>query len=417
MKSNSLKVKLGELCEIRNGYAFKSKEFCRSGVPVIKIKNVKPNKIILDDFSYVSEDVAESKSKWLVNFGDILLTMTGNRADGSPDSWVGKAAIFTYQGRYLLNQRVAAITAVSEKVDNMYLGYFLSSWESQLYFIKRSNSSGGQANISPDIVRNMDIILPSLDEQKKIVKILYSIDQKIELNNKINDNLEQQAQALFKTCFIDFRPYGGKCPDDWKVASLGDVCLKITDGSHFSPKDDPTAPYPMYSVKDMGQFGFNYSSCKHISQADFDRMRKNDCVPLKDDILIAKDGSYLKEIFICNEEKEEAILSSIAIFRPDRRVIYPEILLYLLKQSCVRKDVGENYVSGSVLPRIVLKDFKKYQFILPTLAEQKKIVGMIKAIRYSIDCNVKEIQNLMRLRDTLLPKLMSGEIDVSNITI
>ena len=146
-------------------------------------------------------------------------------------------------------------------------------------------------------------------------------------------------------------------------------------------------------------------------------MQKNDCVPLLNDILVAKDGSYLKEIFICSEQKDEAILSSIAIFRPDTNIILPEVLLYLLKQPAVRKDVGDNYVSGSALPRIVLKDFKKYRFMLPPMEEQLKIGSALHAIRMKTKLNIDEIHRLSALRDTLLPKLMSGELDVSTLDL
>lgn len=171
----------------------------------------------------------------------------------------------------------------------------------------------------------------------------------------------------------------------------------------------------MYSVKDMETYGFNSSSCKHISAAEFERMKKSDCVPLVNDILVAKDGSYLKEIFICSEQKEEAVLSSIAIFRPNPNVILPDVLLFLLKQPSVRADVADNYVSGSALPRIVLKDFKKYQFTLPPINEQRKIGDILHSFRMQIAANVKENHRLTSLRDSLLPKLMSGEIDVSDI--
>ena len=189
MKSNWKVVPLGDVCEIKNGYAFKSKDFSPYGIPVIKIKNVKPNQIITNDFSYVPETIADAKSKWLISKDEILLTMTGNRADGSSESWVGKAARFTLDGKYLLNQRVSAIKSNSDEVDTEYLGYYLSSWESQLYFIKHSNSSGGQANISPTVVREYNILLPPLDKQKQIISIFRSLDDKIELNNKLNDNL------------------------------------------------------------------------------------------------------------------------------------------------------------------------------------------------------------------------------------
>lgn len=216
---------------------------------------------------------------------------------------------------------------------------------------------------------------------------------------------------------MDYAPYGGDAPAGWSETSLDDVCTRITDGSHYSPADSPNSPYPMYSVKDMETYGFNSSSCKHIAEEEFFKMRKNDCVPLLNDILVAKDGSYLKEIFICSEEKDEAILSSIAIFRPDTSIIMPEILLYLLKQPSVRKDVCDNYVSGSALPRIVLKDFKKYRFLLPPMDEQLKIGSVLHAIRMKTKANIDEIQRLSSLRDALLPKLMSGQLDVSDLDL
>lgn len=231
----------------------------------------------------------------------------------------------------------------------------------------------------------------------------------------INDNLEQQALALFESYFINFAPYNGTTPLSWHEVSLDGVCIKITDGSHYSPADSPDSPYPMYSVKDMETYGFNSSSCKHITEDEFRKMKQNDCVPLNNDILVAKDGSYLKEIFLCSETKDEAILSSIAIFRPNPDIIVPETLLYLLKQPSVRRDVRDNYVSGSALPRIVLKDFKRYRFMLPPMEEQKKISGILHSIRIQIKANVDKIHQMSLLRDTLLPKLMSDEIDVTSI--
>ena len=100
-----------------------------------------------------------------------------------------------------------------------------------------------------------------------------------------------------------------------------------------------------------------------------------------------------------------------------RSVIMPEILLYLLKQPSVRKDVGDNYVSGSALPRIVLKDFKKYRFMLPPMDEQVKIGSILHTIRMQTKANIDENQRLSALRDTLLPRLMSGDLDVSDIDL
>ena len=150
---------------------------------------------------------------------------------------------------------------------------------------------------------------------------------------------------------------------------------------------------------------------------DFLKMQKNDCVPKVNDILVAKDGSYLKEIFICNEQRDEAILSSIAIFRPDVEIINPDILLNLLKHPSVMKDVKDNYVSGSALPRIVLKDFKKFTFVLPPMSEQIKIAPQLETYRMQIANNIEENKRLQLCLDTLLPKLMSGELEVSRLNI
>ena len=176
-----------------------------------------------------------------------------------------------------------------------------------------------------------------------------------------------------------------------KEYSLEEVCVKITDGSHFSPKDVGSG-YPMLSVKDMEEYDFNRTACKYISYEDFDRLKKQDCVPKENDVLVAKDGSYLKHIFVCEKEREEGILSSIAIFRPNTAIIEPKYLMYLLKSPQVFNDVKNNYVSGSVLPRIVLKDFKKVTFNIPALEQQNKVVEILSPIDRKIRLN-KQINN------------------------
>lgn len=303
----------------------------------------------------------------------------------------------------------------NDNINPLFLYYLLKYNKNT---IENMGSGTTFKEISSNTMKNISIKVPiNQNEQQKIAKILGSLDDKIEENEMINDNLEQQAQTFFKHYFINYVPYEGIIPSDWREVSLDDVCIRITDGSHYSPADSPDSPYPMYSVKDMETYGFNSLSCKHINEEEFHKMQKNNCVPLLNDILVAKDGSYLKEIFICSESKDEAILSSIAIFRPDTTIIMPEILLYLLKQPSVRKDVSDNYVSGSALPRIILKDFKKYRFVLPPMKEQLKIGSILHAIRMQIKTNIDEIHRLSSLRNALLPRLMSGELDVSSLNL
>lgn len=351
----------------------------------------------------------EKASQYLLKPNDIVFARTG-ASTGRNYFYDGTDGEFVYAG-FLIKFSIDA-----KKVNPKFVKYYCMS-DAYKGWIHSFNTGSTRGNINAQTLGGMPIPIPSRQQQDGIVELLSGLDKKIRNNTEINDNLEEQALALVRHYFMDFAPYGGVAPSDWTEVSLDDVCTRITDGSHYSPADSPESPYPMYSVKDMETYGFNSSSCKHISEEDFQKMQKGDCVPLLNDILVAKDGSYLKEIFICSEAKDEAILSSIAIFRPDTNIIIPEILLYLLKQPSVRKDVGDNYVSGSALPRIVLKDFKKYRFMLPPMSEQQKIGSVLHAIRMQTKANIDEMHGLSSMRDVLLPKLMSGELDISTLNI
>ena len=191
--------------------------------------------------------------------------------------------------------------------------------------------------------------------------------------------------------------------EEWKEYKLKDICIKITDGSHSSPKglDDG---YPMFSVKDMQEYGFDYSKCKYVSYDDFLSLKQNDCVPQKGDVLVAKDGSYLKQIFVCKETRDEGILSSIAIFRPNT-LVDPFFLCYLLKSPEVYNYIANNCVSGSALPRIVLKDFKEVKLRVPSLMRQKEIVSILKSLDDKIEVNRRINDNLEQQAQALFKSL------------
>ena len=403
---------INEICSLVTDGAHNSPKSVINGAYMASVKDFTEYGLDFSSCRMISEEDYEKLrlQGCVPEFNDILVGKDGAR-------YFEDIIIYKQPEKPALLSSIAILRTDRKKVIPEFLYYTLKS--PSVRKVVRDNYGSGSA--IPRIVlkdfKRMPIAFPPIDEQKKLVSIFVSIDEQIQNNNKINNNLEQQALALFRHYFMDYEPYGGSAPSSWTAVSLDDVCVRITDGSHYSPADDPNAPYPMYSVKDMETYGFNSSSCKHITEEEFHRMQKNDCVPRFNDILVAKDGSYLKEIFICSEERDEAILSSIAIFRPDTEIIIPEILLYLLKQPSVRKDVGDNYVSGSALPRIVLKDFKKYSFLLPPMTEQSKIGSVLHSIRMQTKANIDEVQRLSALRDALLPRLMSGELDVSDIEL
>lgn len=151
----------------------------------------------------------------------------------------------------------------------------------------------------------------------------------------------------------------GMIPEDWEITTLENISLVVTDGSHFSPKKDRRGNKIIATVKNMRYNGFDFLECKRISDSDFEALVKNGCSPEKGDILISKDGANcLDIIFVYNQEEKIVILSSIAIVRL-KDLYNPLFYRYFLLSPSAQKIMREGYVSGSAIPRVILKDFKK----------------------------------------------------------
>ena len=398
---------LGNLCLMKNGYAFKSKDFVSQGIPVIKIKNVKPNRILVDDLSYVPADVAEQRKKWLIEKGEILLTMTGNRADGSPESWVGKAAIFNESTPYLLNQRVSALKAKDEAViDTNYLGYYLSSWQTQLYFIKRANSSGGQANISPEIVMNMPVHYPPLATQRKIVSILATLDQKIKTNAAINDNLELQAQAFFQELFVD------NADPEWAIGTISDLGA-VVGGS--TPSKAKPEYYTETGIAWITPKDLSINKSKFISHGENDitelGLKNSSATIMPEGTVLFSSRAPIGYIAVAAGEVTTNQGFKSIVPKPE---IGTAFVYYFLKHNL---PIIEGMASGSTFKEVSGSTMKGVPAVIPdtdTIARFNDFCTPIFAQQRILE---EQNQSLAALRDNMLPKLMSGEIDVSGIQL
>lgn len=183
---------------------------------------------------------------------------------------------------------------------------------------------------------------------------------------------------------------------EWYVSTIDDVCLLVTDGAHNSPPSVENGEY-MASVKDFAEYGFDFSTCKRISSEDYSKLEKQGCVPNIGDVLVGKDGArYFEDIVIYKQPERPALLSSIAILRVNPEIITSEFLYYTLKSPAVKKDVRDNYGSGSAIPRIVLKDFKRMPIHYPSIEDQRKITLIFEAIDAKIDLNNRINDNLQQ---------------------
>ena len=198
---------------------------------------------------------------------------------------------------------------------------------------------------------------------------------------------------------------------EWNHSTINDVCVLVTDGSHSSPKSVNDGKY-MVSVKDFTDYGFDFASCRMISNDDYETLKRNGCVPQIDDILIGKDGErFFEDIIIYRQREKPALLSSIAILRCDKSKILPDFLYYVLRTPSFRQDVKDNYGSGSAIPRIILKDFKRMMVSYPSLEKQQAIISVLTAIDSKIQANTEINDNLEQQAQSYFQELFVDNAD------
>ena len=192
----------------------------------------------------------------------------------------------------------------------------------------------------------------------------------------------------------------GRVPSDWELTTLGAICSVLTDGAHFSPKETKTNYY-MASVKDMRYNHFDFADCKTISKGDFSNLVENNCSPIYGDILISKDGANcLDLIFVYKQSQKIVLLSSIAIARL-KKGYDPDFYRYFLLSPDIQSTMRNNYVSGSAIPRVVLKDFKNVPVPILELNYQKSIASILSSLDDKIDLLHRQNATLEKMAETL----------------
>lgn len=417
MASNWTTYKIGDLFDLQNGFAFKGTDFINEGVPVIKIKNVKAGKILLNDLSYVSREVADKAKRFFIKPNDILITMSGNRMDGSPETWVGKVALFLEEDEYLLNQRVGILRpkyGVDVNVD--FCAYALSSREYQNYFINSANSSGGQANISPSIINETEIDLPDKATQDEIASVLRAIDDKIENHEEINFHLETLIQAIFNEWFIQSKTASnteqykdselGSIPATWNIKSLEEVTEIITKGTTpttlgGSFVSDGIKFLRAESILDSSVI--DTTKPLYISDDVNSKMKRS--ILKLNDILITIAGTIGRVGMVNNFNLPANINQAVAIIRvaPD---IVSHYFIYCLMRRKETKDNLLGKVTQSVQANISLTDLRNFTFILPDKFSLENFNETVSPQFDLIVNNTLEINILTGLKSDLVNSLI-----------
>ena len=400
---------LGDICGLIPGFAFKSKDFGIGSNTVIKIKDIKPPYVETQEADRVdiSNYDLNRLSKFLVNKGEFLLAMTG--------ATIGKIGKYISDNPAFVNQRVLKFTDIG-KVSYDYLYYYLSTDVFQSYIYNHIDSQSAQPNISANTIGKYLIRIPSIKVQHKIASVLSSLDDKIEMNRRINDNLEQQAHALFKSWFVDFEPFKdgefvesvlGMIPKGWAAKTLDNLCCYISRG--LTPKyNESSDEFILGQTCVRNNIVTLNNARKHLPKV------KNEKWIQQWDVLINSTGvGSLGRVGVVYFNMDNvAIDSHITVVRAKSHLLSHYIARNLLSRQSEIENMAVGSTGQTELPR---DRVKALPIIMPSRDVLKSFNSIIEPMALQMYRNLEENKRLAELRDTILPRLMSGELKVNEI--
>ena len=381
--------KLGKYCKIISGYAFKSNDLSEgTEIPVIKIGNISNGDDIITDSStqYVSSDFLSIDEKYHIKKGDVLISLTGSHIN-QPNSMVGRSCRNFSDTEFLLNQRAGKVIP-NENADKNYLYYLLNTESFKYSICNRAYGAANQANVSPSDIENIKWNFPPLPTQKKIASILSAYDNLIQNYKKQIEALQTAASELYKEWFVRFRFPGYKnsrfengIPEGWKIERLTKL-VGIKYGKDHSKLDDGNIPV-------YGSGGI----MRYCNKALYD----------KETVLIPRKGS-LNNIMYANRPlwTVDTMFYSIML-----RKNFAKYLYYVLSKIDM-----ESFNAGAALPSMTTEILSHFKIIVPDNKTLELFDNKIALIFTQIDNLQQQIANLTQQRDLLLPRLMSGKLEV-----
>ena len=400
--------KIGDLGKIYSGGtpSTKVKEYWDGNLNWLSSGETR-NTYIYSTDKFITKKGADNSSTKLANKGDIVIASAGQGFTRGQSSMV---MIDTY-----VNQSVIVIHP-NEKVNNFYLLYNLKFRYPELRQLSDHASTRG--SLTTKIIKGLNINLPSLETQNKVSEIIKQFDRKIEVCKLLNRNLQNLIKILYKEYFESFEL--NNVPDDWELVNIGSI-IDIYNGYSYKGTELQESDCGMVTIKNFNRDGsFRIDGFKEIVYSN--KIKKHHFIN-ENDVLISctdvtQDADIIGNcIIVLDKQNYDELIMSMDLVKIESKI--PEINNFLLasifKSYNFKKHIL-GYVNGTTVLHLDKKGIKKFKIALPKdLSELKNISERFELIYAEIQCNQKEINKLTNLRDTLLPKLMSGEIDVSKI--
>lgn len=352
----------------------------------------------MDDLKSVDDPDA---GKYLLKPNDIVFARTG-ASTGRNYFYDGSDGTFVYAG-FLIKFSIDP-----NKVNPLFVKYYCQSAQYRNWISSFSTGST-RGNINAQTLGNMEIPLPTREQQDFLVSVLAPMDAKIKQNTKINDNLSAQIEA-FLLAYLDSKGALSVKLGDYLYIK-GRIGWKGLKKSEYLSQSE----YRIINGETLTQSGIDWNKAGYISE---ERYVESPEIMLKvGDILLSKDGTIGKIGYVDSLELPTSVASGIFVIRntkPD--IISTTFIYYLLKSRLFTSFIAAR-TEGSVIPHLYQKDFMEFEFPLPTAEKMAEFEEVTEPMFSQIVNNLNENKRLTILRDSLLPKLMSGELDVSNIDI
>lgn len=403
--------RLGEIVDLVIDYRGKTPlklggEWTSSGYRALSAKNIKTGRIVNEDsIRYVDEDLYKKWMKDEVQRGDILITS---------EAPFGQIYYWDSDEKIVLSQRLFCVR-ISSSTCSKFVYHYMTTAEFQAELDGRATGTTVVGLRQPELLK-CKISLPSLPTQQKIASILSSLDDKIEVNRRINEQLEELAQALFKSWFVDFEPFKdgdfveselGMIPKGWTTISLSKMAdyLNGLAMQKFRPLQGEKG-LPVLKIKELGQ-----DSCNETSELCSPSLVNEKYIVNDGDVIFSWSGTLLVKIWcggVCGLNQHLFKVTSEK---------YPKWFIYLWTKYHLDRFIRIAKDKAVTMGHIKRGELDTSFAIVPNEEKMKEIDGLMAPLIEQIIANNIEIRHLTTLRDTLLPKLMSGEIDVNDVAL
>lgn len=393
------KVALKHICEIGNGFAFKSKEYLEDGIPLLRISNIKNERVHFNGNPvYVDQKFLRTKADFLVEKGDVVIALSG--------ATTGKYGIYDLDSPCLLNQRLAIIKAQSSKeLDSRYFYYYLGILRRE---VLRMAGGAAQPNISTKELGNFEIPLPSLKTQQKIAAILDEADKLRRLNKKLIKKYEKLSQSLFLEMFGD--PVSN--PKGWEIKTLKEVLKRKSQNGHYATKED----YDSSGVKmiHMSDAFKGIARTKNAKKVLLDDRNKEKYLLESSDLLIARRSlnyeGAAKPCLIPDISEPLIYESSLIRISPDTEKINTKYVYHFFENERARKKYIFKHVTRSTISGINNQGLNLIEIIIPPISLQNQFANLLDVIGKQKAQAKQSLEHSDELFNSLLQRAFKGEL-------